>query len=141
MPRWFKIALSTATVAVICFGVFNFYLEWSFRNMDWNIPVYKEFSARDALLVDLSHPDCLSRETVIAEAQSRRWGAEDATSLGQCSRLAGVSDWLKVTTEDGLLLPENPENATYFGFDENSCSVYLPANAGIGDTCPEALDP
>ncbi len=138
MPRWFKITLWRLAVAVLCLGALYTYAIWSIRNVDWGgIQIYKEYSARDAIMLDLSSPDCLTRETVLAQAQARGWGIENAETLGQCQSPDGISNWLRVTTEDGFLLPGNLENVTYFGFDENACSVFLPANAGVGETCPD----
>jgi len=138
MPRWFKITLAVFGVLALSGAAVFAYAVWSIRPMDLgNIPVYKEYDARTDLMTSLSNPECLTRDTVLTEATARGWTAQDLPSLGQCPAMQGVSDWLKVTTPDGLLLPENPENATFFGFDETSCSVFLPVGAGIGVTCPD----
>lgn len=136
MPRWFKIVLLALAAVVIGLACTFAYAAWSIRNADWNFVVYKDFSARDAIMDDLERPECLTRDVVISHALSRGWDVEVATSLGQCPSPDGVSDFLKVITEDGLLLPENPENATYFGFDANGCSVYFPTYTGFGSFCP-----
>ena len=138
MPRWFSWVLASVAGLVLIAAAFTAYLTWSIANIDWNIPVYKEFNARDALMLELSEPACLSRDTVMSMSESRGWDVEEVDSLGQCRAPEGLSGWLRITTEDGLLLPDHPDNVTYFGFDSLGCSVYLPVLAGLGGICPEA---
>ena len=78
MPRWFRITLFVLGSAGLCLGALFAYATWSVRNIDWNIAVYKEFDARDGIMLDLSNPACLTRETVIGAAQAQGWGVEDA---------------------------------------------------------------
>ncbi|MCP5074276.1 MAG: hypothetical protein GY947_13440 [Rhodobacteraceae bacterium] len=71
----------------------------------------------------LGKPDCLTREEIIAEAQSRGWDVQDQEEFRWHHSPDGLQDWLRVSIDPPLFMSTEDENAAFFGFDDEGCSV------------------
>lgn len=122
MPRWFKITLWALLASIL---IMIFVIWWSLENLSWDLSAMDDGHrlARNDFYETLATPDCLTRDEIIAEAQSRGWQTRDQDEFIWSHIPAGLGNWLRVTVEPPLFMSTDDENAAFFGFDTDGCSV------------------
>jgi len=139
MPRWFKFILGVIALLIVAAGALMIYVTYFMKIGPWDLSNLDNghFEAELAFMEELNRgPACITRDTVIALAQSREWDVRNEPEFAWCHSPVGLVDWLRVTVEPSLFMSTDDENAAFFGFDNNGCSVDWNYASGEGTTCP-----
>ncbi|AKS46916.1 hypothetical protein SAMN05444287_2040 [Octadecabacter temperatus] len=136
--RWFKITLIALCSLAICAAAAFAYVIWTIGDSSWKLSGMDDahLAARDEFKASLSTQTCLTRETIIEEANRRDWPVRDQSDFFWCHAPTGLSNWLRVQVEPSLLMSTEDENAAFYGFDSDGCSVDWSYASGEGTTCP-----
>ena len=93
--------------------------------------------ARRAFNNELPDVACLTEAMITPVAEARGWKVQPVSEFHWCHKPGNVTAWLRVTVEPPLPFSTEDENAAFFAFDEQGCSVPWNYASGVGTTCPD----
>lgn len=134
MPRWFKITLWIVLGLVVLSASFMAWLIHGLRNIEWDFSKadLAHYEASEAFYADLEGAECVTQDMVVEQADLRDWDwlVEPTFEWESCP--AAASPWLRVTVRPSLFMSTDNENAAFFVFDAQGCSIdwRVPENCG-----------
>ncbi|MCV2893229.1 hypothetical protein [Lentibacter sp. XHP0401] len=130
MRRFGAIVSLLLLIAFGYFGCKHMFSGWESSSTDAHSDARRAFDAA------LPESECLSADEIRDVAEEWGWAVRDEEGFGWCVAPAGVSAWLRVTVEPPLPFSTDDENAAFYAFDAEGCSIPWRYASGEGTTCP-----
>ncbi|MBU2981789.1 hypothetical protein KO498_08165 [Lentibacter algarum] len=133
LKRWILLAVCLMILGVVAYEL------WAIKRgiANWERSSTDAHSdARRAFYAALPADGCVTSGQVTALAKQFEWQVAPQPEFLWCHKPVNIQAWLRVTVEPALPFSTEDENAAFFAFDAQGCSLNWDYGSGDGTTCP-----